>query len=187
MPLELEIRRLSQKDRCPDFGSGDDRLDEFFRRYAKQHEARKISATFVACAAETIVGFVTIVPASIPSAPLKAHVKHLSSFPAPVLLLARMATDARFQKQGIGAQLLREVFARAVVLADGFGCVGIYVDPKPDAVAFYAKYDFAVLPVEAVPPPMFLPMGTVRSAMADTGRELRGDRHGNSARSLPSG
>jgi GNAT superfamily N-acetyltransferase len=169
MPLALEIRRLSQQDRCADFASGHERLDEFFRRYAKQHEARQTSATFVARAAETIVGFATIAPMSIPSAPLKGHVKNLSSFPAPVLLLARMATDARFHRRGVGARILREVvLARAVTLADGFGCVGIYVDPKPDAVAFYAKHDFTALPIDAAPPPMFLPMGTIRRAMDGT-------------------
>jgi predicted N-acetyltransferase YhbS len=96
---------------------------------------------------------------------IKAHVKGLSKFPAPVLLLARMATDTRFQKQGVGARLLDQaVFTRATALADGFGCVGIYVDPKPDAVTFYARHDFVALQVEAVPPPMFLPMDTVRAA-----------------------
>lgn len=167
MPLALEIRRLSQQDRYPDFRSGSDPLDAFYQRYAKQQEARQTSATFVARASEAVVGFVTITPTSVPSAPLKAHVRGLSNFPAPVLLLARMATDARFQRQGVGAQLLRDVvFVRAMTLANEYGCVGIYVDPKQDAVTFYAKHDFSVLPAPAVPPPMFLPMGTVRLAMA---------------------
>jgi GNAT superfamily N-acetyltransferase len=165
MPLELEIRRLQQQDLCGDFRSGSERLDDFFRRYAKQTQARQHTATFVALVTERIAGFVTIVPASAASLPLKGHVKNLSNFPAPVLLLARMATDARFQKQGIGGRLLYEVFTQAAVLADGFGCVGIYVDPKPDAIAFYAKHDFVALQVETVPPPMFLPMGTVRAVM----------------------
>jgi predicted N-acetyltransferase YhbS len=166
MSLALEIRRLSQKDRCSDFCSGNDRLDEFFRQYAKQHEARRLSVTFVACVAEKIVGFVTTIPTSVPSFPLKAHVKGLSGYPAPVLLLARMATDNAFQGQGIGNQLLREaVFARALVLADEYASVGIYVDPKPEAVSFYQRYGFVVLQADAVPAPMFLPIGTVRSAM----------------------
>jgi GNAT superfamily N-acetyltransferase len=166
MPLKLEIRRLSQADRCPDFCSGNDSLDNFFRRYAKKHDARKLSATFVASANDKIVGFVTTVPFSVPAMVLKSHVNSLPSYPATVLLLARMATDVGFQKRGVGAQPLREVvFARTMALADDFGCVGLYVDPKPEAVGFYAKYGFVSLLHDAVPPPMFLSLGTIRSAM----------------------
>jgi GNAT superfamily N-acetyltransferase len=166
MPIALEVRRLRQADRCADFASGSEPLDVVIRRYAKQNEARKTSATFVACVAETIAGFATIVPHSVEPAPLKAHVKNLSNFDAPVLLLARMATDARFQKQGVAAQVLRDaVFARAVELSDGFGCVGVYVHPKPDVVPFYARYGFVALLDDGMPPPMFLPLGVLRSAM----------------------
>jgi hypothetical protein len=34
-------------------------------------------------------------------------------------------------------------------MADDYGCVGVIVDARPDAVAFYTKYGFlAVEPVE---------------------------------------
>jgi hypothetical protein len=67
------------------------------------------------------------------------------------------------------AKLLRDVvFARAVELADGFGCIGVYVHPKPDVVLFYARYGFVALHDEAVPPPMFLPMAVVESVKKAT-------------------
>jgi hypothetical protein len=44
MSLELEIRRLSQRDVCGGFSAGADpdhvKLNEFFHRYAKQNEGR---------------------------------------------------------------------------------------------------------------------------------------------------
>ena len=157
---------------CGGFNAGptadDARLDEFFRSYAKQNEKRQTSATSLAWAATAIAGFVTIVPGTVDPLRIKDHVKGLGRHSAPVLVLARMATDARFQKQGVGDRLPRDVvFPKAIDLADGFGCVGVWVDAKPGAIAFYARYGFVALPSEAIttePAPMFLPLGTLRTA-----------------------
>jgi hypothetical protein len=57
-------------------------------------------------------------------------------------------------------------------MADEFGCTGVVVDAKPDAVTFYAKYGF--IPVEVVEgqsdsrparTPMFLAMRAIRQAI----------------------
>jgi hypothetical protein len=57
-------------------------------------------------------------------------------------------------------------------MADDFGCVGVIVDAKPDAQAFYAKYGFvAVEAVEGLsdarpaPTAMFLPLRAIRHAL----------------------
>jgi GNAT superfamily N-acetyltransferase len=171
MPLDLEIRRLSQRDLCGGFSAGptpdDARLDEFLQRYAKQSERRQTSATSLAWAATAIAGFVTVVPGTVDPVRIAEHVKGLSRHAVPVLVLARMATDARFQKQGVGDCLLRDVvFAKARELADGFGCVGVWVDAKPGAVVFYERYGFVALGPDVAatePRPMFLALGTIRA------------------------
>ena len=57
-------------------------------------------------------------------------------------------------------------------MADDFGCVGVVVDAKPEAVPFYTKYGF--MAVEAVegasdarprPRPMFLSIRGINQAM----------------------
>ena len=172
--LALDVRRLHQRDRTTDFRSGNELLDQFFRGYAKKNEAQRTTATFVACVADAIVGFVTIAPKSVQSAMLREHVRKLAKHDTPVLLIARMATDSRFQSKGVGATLLRDaVFARAAILADGFGCVGVYVDPKAAAVPFYAKHGFMPLPGSEDPSPMFLPLETVLSAMGVVGLTVK--------------
>lgn len=56
-------------------------------------------------------------------------------------------------------------------MADDYGCVGVVVDAKPDAVDFYAKFGF--MAVEAIegqadarpqPTPMFLSTRAIRAA-----------------------
>jgi hypothetical protein len=41
---------------------------------------------------------------------------------------------------------LRQVFELALELRDRTGCIGVVVDAKPDAVAFYERYGFTALP-----------------------------------------
>lgn len=62
-------------------------------------------------------------------------------------------------------------------MAEEFGCVGLVVDAKPNAQAFYAKYGFVVL--EAVegqsearpaPLPVSLSIYAIRDAMRESTR-----------------
>lgn len=51
-------------------------------------------------------------------------------------------------------------------MRDNVGCVGVLVDAKPDAAAFYAKYGFVQAQAIEVPPvptttSMFLPISSV--------------------------
>ncbi len=184
-----ELRRLSERDVCSGFNSGNDELDRFLRERAKQNQRRSQSATTLAIVGGVIAGYVTILPASLATDGLKSLVKGLPRQDVPALKLARMACDTRFQGRGIGALLLRDVvFAGALDLAEKFGCIGIYVDAKPGAVSFYAHYGFVALvprvPGEADAPsgapvepargetaltPMFLPLETLRRSVKTGG------------------
>jgi predicted N-acetyltransferase YhbS len=104
----------------------------------------------------------------------------LPHYPLPVLRLARLAVDRSAQGQGLGVQLLQFVLRLAMEMADAYGCVGVVVDAKPDAFAFYAKYGFVEL--EAVeggsdarpaPTPMFLSIRAIRDATGGSGRKKR--------------
>jgi predicted N-acetyltransferase YhbS len=89
--------------------------------------------------------------------------KRLPRYPVPVLRLARLAVDERAKRKGIGSLLLRSVLILAQRMANEIGCVGVVVDARPEAAAFYGKLGF--LPLDAVagqlgdrpqPQPMFL-------------------------------
>src|SRR3990172_1454186 len=85
---------------------------------------------------------------------------------------ARLGVDQPAQGQGLGVQLLRFVLQLTLGMADDYGCVGVIVDAKPDASAFYSKYGF--VKVDAVegrsdarpaPMPMFLSIRAVKGAL----------------------
>jgi GNAT superfamily N-acetyltransferase len=168
--MAFHVRRLTPDDDRTRFHSGNPDLDHFFARYAGQNQFRHhIGTTYVAVDdAGAIVGYATVAaselsPKAVPSSKPK---KRLPQYPVPVLRLARLATDAREQGRGVGRVLLRAVFALAAQMADDVGCVGVVVDAKPEAVAFYEKLGFVRLEVMAgelgdrpEPLPMFLELG----------------------------
>lgn len=169
--LTLKVRRLEPGDDRRAFRSGNIDLDRFFVRYAGQNQFRHhLGTTYVAVdATGFIAGFATVTAAeiSVKIVPI-SKLKQLPHFPLPVLRLARLAVDQRFQAKGIGSLLLRSVFVLARQMADEIGCVGVLVDAKSGAVSFYEKLGFLAL--EAVvgqlgdrpePLPMFLEIGAI--------------------------
>ncbi|MDH2431049.1 GNAT family N-acetyltransferase [Pokkaliibacter sp. MBI-7] len=65
----------------------------------------------------------------------------------PVLLLEQIATDIRYQKQGIGSDLLVEaVFHSALKVSMHAGLQGVALWSHPRAVAFYRSLGFITLP-----------------------------------------
>jgi GNAT superfamily N-acetyltransferase len=158
------------------FGSGNDALDAFLQKYAKQNHFRHhVGTTHVAIAEASaplpigeILGYVTVSPSSIA---LPENVRgSLPKYPElPVLLVARLATASAARGAGIGRALLAYAFDLAVELSDKLGCVGVITDPKDDqAVAFYGKLGFVTLDVTPSPgcarPPMFVRVDTIRAA-----------------------
>ena len=78
--------------------------------------------------------------------------------------------------QGVGSALLRFVFNLAHEMTALLGCVGVVVDAKLGAVAFYERYGFVALEAEAghlsdrpEPSPMFLEIGAIPKPRAALG------------------
>lgn len=172
----MEIRALREGDDRSQFRCGEPDLDRFFHKFAGQNQFKHyVGVTYVAVEDGRILGFATISPAHVEIEGLPATArKKLPRYPLPVLRLARLAVDESARGQGLGAQLLRFVLQLAMRMADDYGCIGVVVDAKADALDFYAKYGF--IPVEALegqsdarpqPTPMFLSIRLISKAFQD--------------------
>ena len=164
--MPLTVRKLAAEDDRTRFRSGNVDLDRFFALYAGQNQFRHhIGTTYVAVDdLGVIAGYATVAASEIsPDAMPARHRKRLPRYPLPVLRLARLAVAETARGQGVGSLLLRTVFQLATRLAADVGCVGVVVDAKPDAVAFYRRLGFVALALIAgelgdrpAPTPMFL-------------------------------
>lgn len=150
----MEIRALREADDRSAFRSGDPDLDGFFQRYAGQNQFRHhIGTTYVAVEGATILGYATIAPGQIDAdaVPVKDR-PGLPRYPLPILRLARLAVGESDRSRGVGTALLRFVLELALRLEREYGCLGILVDAKPGAEAFYTRHSFLTLePLEGEP------------------------------------
>lgn len=175
--LEVRVRRLEPRDDRTKFRSGNIDLDRFFQRYAGKNQFRHhIGTTYVAVQGDRIVGFVTVSSGEMVAEKLaKSLRRRLPAYPLPILRLARLAVDERFQGHGIGRLLLRAMLTLALEMRDRLGCIGIVADAKPDAVIFYSSLGFT--PIDLIsgalgdrpePVAMFLPIDQIAAAAKDT-------------------
>jgi GNAT superfamily N-acetyltransferase len=173
--MKINIRLLTEQDNRSGFSSGNIELDRFFSQYAGQNQFRHhIGSTYIAIDDDSgeIFGFATVAPAHIDELPNHLR-KNLPQYPLPVLRLARLAVAEKARGQGLGKTLVRFVFELALKLSADYGCIGVLVDAKKDAEAFYRQYGFYQIDViqgqsTARPPTvsMFLPIGTIRKAIS---------------------
>lgn len=168
--MPVEIRRLRTEDNRSQFQSGNIELDRFFQRFAGQNQFRHhIGATYVAVEGGFIHGFVTVAAAEVEIANLPARRrKGLPGYPLPALRIARLAVHGQSQGRGIGRELLKGAFLLAREMAERFGCVGVVVDAKGDAVGFYESYGFERVEIlegdlgdRPEPSAMFLPLTSI--------------------------
>lgn len=168
--MAISVRKLRPEDDRSDFQSGNVDLDRFIQKYAGQNQFRHhIGTTYVAVEGDVLLGFATVAPSEIDVERLpSSRRKRYPRYPMPVLRLARLAVDGRAQGRGVGSLLLKAVFVLAKAMANDHGCLGVVVDAKSDAVAFYERFGFIEFRMLAgqlgdrpEPRPMFLELGAI--------------------------
>lgn len=146
--MNLLIQPLGTLHDRQAFDCGDADLNRWLVQVARQHKDKRVSSTFVAVDPEngsSILGYYAISLAELLNAELpSAHRKRLP-LRVPVFRLGRLAVDHRHQGRGLGEFLLFDALDRATRVASEIGGVGLVVNAKPGAVAFYQRYGFEVM------------------------------------------
>lgn len=135
-----------------DFDCGSESLNLYLKRFALTNTASGSARTYVATAVggSSVIGYYSLAAASVEKAQVPERVgKGTSNHPVPVVLLARLAVNLRFQGRGLGKGLLRDALQRALWAAQVIGVRAILVHAKNQEVAqFYAQFGFAPSPTD---------------------------------------
>lgn len=132
------------------FDCGKPDMNSFLSRYADKNKKLGLSATWVLIkqpvpddikkvlmAAYYTLALTTVSREQIPTD------KNLPAYPVPVVLLARLAVNRCFQKQGLGEKTLISALRQSVYLTDkGLPALGVVLDVLDnDALGFYQQFD----------------------------------------------
>jgi GNAT superfamily N-acetyltransferase len=139
-------------------------LDERLRERARSSEGLS-ARTYVVCPSDDpgrVVGYFSISTAleqrnALPSAKLRRGMPGQ----VPLLLIGRLAVDARWQGRGLGSALLADALRRCLAASEIAGARGVVAHAMDQAAAdFYERHGFVRSPLgEHV---MLMPIETVR-------------------------
>ena len=157
----MHIEPLASNHDRRAFSCGVAALDEYLQRFARQHANAKVSRTYVATDASTILGFYALAMSAIRRENLPSrHLSRFPNFPLPVARLARLAVDVHHQRQGIGELILADALQRCLRLSEEIGMIGVVVDAKDErARGWYERYEFERLP--DLPLTLWLPAAAI--------------------------
>jgi GNAT superfamily N-acetyltransferase len=115
----LIIEEISTKHDVSMFSCGNPSIDVFLAKFAISHPKQGLSRTWVAVKDSRVVAYYSLAIASVTNAGATARVaKGTPKHDLPVILLARLAVDQAFQRQGLGSVVLEHALRRCLAMAD---------------------------------------------------------------------
>lgn len=134
------------------FSSGKPARDEWIKKHALQAGNGGTANTFILLNERAaVVGYYSLSMGSISHVEATERVgKGTGRYPIPVIVLARLAVDQRFQGQGIGRALLRDAVIRGMNISQEVAFRAIVTHPIDDEAAnFYMKFGFEQSPISS--------------------------------------
>ena len=159
----IAIEKKYQKNQ---FNCGNESLNDYLKKYARQNHLKGIAKTFIAVSDSEvdldIKGYYTVSASIIEFKSLpKNYQKKLPAYPIPTLLIGKLAVDNKSKGQGLGTELLVNALERAVRVSTEIGIYAVRVDAIDfQAKNFYLNYEF--IPFKDQELSLFLPITAIR-------------------------
>lgn len=158
---------LLQKHHVRDaFDCGKEALDGYLKRLARQHQEKGFAKTFVAVeeGRADVLGFISLAMGHVTFENAdEAVFARLPRHPMPVLHVARIATDRRYQGRGIASMLLAHAADIAIEASDSMGIYAMELEAlDDDAYQFYLRRGF--LPLKGDTMRLYVPIATLKAA-----------------------
>ncbi len=138
-------------------------MNDFLQRYARQNHASGAAKIFLAIDTtdnKTILGFYSLAPGALAYADTPETVRRgLARHDVPGFRLTRIATDLRWQGQGLGGQLLSAAARRCLRAAAEVGGVLLIIDAKNDRAARWYT-DYGAVPLGNKPLTLVMSLAT---------------------------
>lgn len=132
------------------FSSGKPALDDWLKDHSLQAGSSGTARTFIVTdTGDRVVGYYSLSMGSISQDEATVRIrKGTGRHSIPVILLARLAVDQKFQGRGIGRALLRDAVIRGVNISQEVAFRAIITHPIDDNAAnFYLKFGFEPSPI----------------------------------------
>jgi GNAT superfamily N-acetyltransferase len=164
--MSLIIEKLNKDHIKSEFDCGNELLNNYIRKQAKQDINRDLSACFVLnnVTDKKVIGYYTLSGNSIDRNDFPENLRQKlppNYLNLPTILLGRLAIDKSEKGKGFGAILLIDALKKCLNTSETIGVLAVVVDPiDEEAINFYKKYGFILIPSNNM---MFIPIKTIQN------------------------
>lgn len=163
MSLVLKIEALTKAHHRNAFDCGDEALNYFLQKIARQHLDKGLSKTFVLVDTENsteIIAYMTLVVCEVLADNIPHQWKKKYPKRIPAAKLARLAVAQNHQRKGYGEMLLIDAMKKILYVSKTMGIAGLFVDAKhQQAKDYYNQFGFLSLPEQL--DDMFMSLATI--------------------------
>jgi GNAT superfamily N-acetyltransferase len=148
-PKAFTLEQLQKSHKRTGFCSGEASVDQWLQSKARQAQKKRLSTTRVLVyESRTVAGYYTLAMGQVNFDELPhAYAKTLPKTLLPIITLAWLGVDQRYQGQGLGGRLLSQALCDCHASGQIMAFVAVILDCLgPTAKAFYQNYDFQELP-----------------------------------------
>lgn len=142
-PYVIEL--LNKTHDRESFDCGEESLNIFLKRYARQNDEKGLGRTYVLIKSDEpkIYGYYTISSGSVG---FETVPENLPQYPIPVVHLGRLAVDTSARGQRLGKALLADALKRTAKISDQLGIFAVEVYAlNEQARSFYLKFGMTEL------------------------------------------
>ncbi len=155
-------RRLEREDDRSSFSSGVAELDTWFDRYAWENLRANNATTYVLAHEGHILGYYAIAAAGVSKHSVPPSFGNRRPTDISAVLLARLATDERYQGRGLGKALFRDAIERAVLVSESIGAACLIIHARDQSAKDFYLHHAELLQSPVDPLHLILPMKVAR-------------------------
>ena len=137
----IKIVKPGTGDAPGDFRCKKPEFAEYLNAIATYDQQQRMGRAYWAVCENKVVGYIVLAMGSVDKG-RQVDLGIDTYGPIPALLITRLATDERYERQGIGRYLIYHAVRLATKMARNVGCRIVYASSEPDVVKFYEAAGF---------------------------------------------
>jgi len=159
----INIEPLTKVHNRTEFDCGNQALNHFLQKIARQHMDKGLSKTFVLIDTEQpteIIAYMSLVLCEVLTEDMPHQWKKKYPSRIPAAKLAKLAVSIDQQRKGYGETLLIDAMQKTLNVSKKMGLAGLFVDAKhKQAKTYYQQFGFLSLPEQL--DDLFMPLSTI--------------------------
>jgi len=146
-PKELTPSILSKKDCCDKFHCRSEGINKFILSEAGPFQEEMLGTTYLFSHNGEVVAFVTLQMAEIKRDSLSRRDRlQIGRDRYPAVQIGQLAVHVDYEGNDIGTYILDWSIGKAMKISEQIGCRFIVLNAEREAIGFYEKYGFRMLP-----------------------------------------